>query len=205
MPVAWDSDNPADVFRLTNNVAAVLRKIVADAPACQPPSVGLAQQWHRDIFRGIDLPVAYFAGEIRDSDPNFPELFGYEVAVGEHLAVLSVDVPAALAAFETAVSGAVAVVDDHLLGGVLTAEGSELYATLVAVAHGEWIRIHPFANGNGRIARMWSHWLAARYDLPPLMRVKPRPDDRMYAMAAKSSMIGNHAPMRAWLLDQFLA
>ncbi len=32
---------------------------------------------------------------------------------------------------------------------------------------------------------------------------KPRPDDRMYGIAAQASMTGNHTPMRAWLLDKF--
>jgi hypothetical protein len=27
---------------------------------------------------------------------------------------------------------------------------------LAAILHGEWVRIHPFANGNGRTARLWA-------------------------------------------------
>ena len=42
----------------------------------------MAQDWHRRIYRNIRAPVPYYAGEIRNSDPDFPELFGYEVAVG---------------------------------------------------------------------------------------------------------------------------
>lgn len=203
MPVAWDNDKPADAARLAHNVKAVLRQIVAEAAYRRPPSIAMAQQWHRNLYREIELPVDYYAGEIRDSDPNFPELFGYEVGVGKHLGVLSADVPAALASFETALAEAVRVVDNHLLDREVTTLGAELYITLVAVTHGEWIRIHPFANGNGRTARLWTHWLAARYDLPPLFRVKPRPDDRMYSIAANASMTGNQTPMRAWLLDKF--
>ncbi len=37
------------------------------------------------------------------------------------------------------------------------------------------------------------------------MRVKPRPDDHMYANSARSSMTGDHTAMRAWLLDRFLS
>jgi fido (protein-threonine AMPylation protein) len=203
MPVAWDNDRPADTQRLALNVKTVLRRIVAEAPVRMEPSVAMAQQWHRDLYRGIELPVPYFAGEVRDSDHRFPELFGYEVQVGEHLGVSSIDVPDALAAFENAFTGAVEVVDEQIFEADVTGESAELYVTLVAVTHGEWIRLHPFANGNGRTARLWTHWLAARYDLPPLLRVKPRPDDEMYGMAAGASMTGDHTPMRAWLLERF--
>jgi fido (protein-threonine AMPylation protein) len=203
MPVAWDNDRPADTQRLALNVKTVLRRIVAEAPERMGPSVAMAQQWHRDLYRGIELPAPYFAGEVRDSDRRFPELFGYEVQVGEHLGVSSIDVPDALAVFENAFTGAVEVVDEQIFEAGLTGESAELYVTLVAVTHGEWIRIHPFANGNGRTARLWTYWLAARYDLPPLIRVKPRPEDEIYGIAAGASMTGDHTLMRAWLLERF--
>ena len=164
----------------------------------------MAQTWHRNLYRDIVLPVEYFAGEVRDSDTQFPELYGYEVQVGVHLGVLSGDVPRALEEFERTFTSAVLAVDERLFQGDITAEGAELYVTLVAVAHGEWIRIHPFANGNGRTARLWTHWLAARYNLPPLLRVKPRPRDRLYGSASSASMTGDHTIMRAWLLAQIL-
>jgi fido (protein-threonine AMPylation protein) len=59
---------------------------------------------------------------------------------------------------------------------------------LTASIHGEWVRIHPFANGNGRTARVWAAWLALRYRLPLFVSVKPRPDDAAYVSASKASM-----------------
>jgi fido (protein-threonine AMPylation protein) len=203
MPVAWDSDHPHDERQLAGNVRTVLQRIVSEASERQPPSIAMAQQWHRDLYVGIKLPVDYYAGEFRDSDARFPELFGYEVRVGQHLGVPSGDLPDALASFETALIDAVAVVDAAIFDHEISGEAAELYVTVVAVVHGEWIRIHPFANGNGRTARLWAQWLAARLDLPPLFRVKPRPDDGMYSQAAQSSMTGDHSQMRAWLLDQW--
>ena len=64
--------------------------------------------------------------------------------------------------------------------------------SLCAVLHGEWARIHPFANGNGRTARLWANWGALRYGLPPFVTVKPRPGEP-YGLAAMASMSGNHA------------
>jgi hypothetical protein len=63
---------------------------------------------------------------------------------------------------------------------------------LCAYAHAEWIRIHPFANGNGRTARILANWLAVRYGLPPFVRIKPRPDDLIFAGAAALAMRGEH-------------
>jgi hypothetical protein len=74
---------------------------------------------------------------------------------------------------------------------------------LAANLHGEWVRIHPFANGNGRIARLWVMWVAARYSLPPFIRLKPRPAGLPYEGAAMASMSGRHTPM-ATVLGQML-
>jgi Fic family protein len=56
------------------------------------------------------------------------------------------------------------------------------------------VRIHPFANGNGRTAREWANWAAMRYGLPPFVRLRPRPKGLAYAAAAHASMRGDHAP-----------
>jgi hypothetical protein len=55
------------------------------------------------------------------------------------------------------------------------------------------VRIHPFANGNGRTARLWANFLATRYGLPPFVRLRPRPDDG-YADAGINAMKGDWKP-----------
>jgi hypothetical protein len=80
--------------------------------------------------------------------------------------------------------------------------------TLCVHAHGEWVRIHPFANGNGRTARIWANWCALRYGVPPFVRLKPRPEGSLYATASALSMRGDHQPMIAVfadMLDRLLA
>jgi Fic family protein len=74
------------------------------------------------------------------------------------------------------------------------ADTAQLHSVLAlcALAHGEWVRIHPFANGNGRTARLWANWCALRYGLPPFVRLKPRPQGEGYASAAARSMRGDH-------------
>ena len=153
----------------------------------------MARKWHRRIYLGVALPVPYYAGEPRDSDPNFPELQGYEVAVGNVRGVPSEAVPGALRNFEKGARAAVAAVDQAVAADEQPQSDRELHGVLsvCAVLHGEWVRIHPFANGNGRTARLWANWAALRYGLPPFVTIKPRPGNP-YGFAAMASMSGSH-------------
>jgi hypothetical protein len=75
-----------------------------------------------------------------------------------------------------------------------------------AWVHAEWIRIHPFGNGNGRTVRLWVNSIAMPYNLPPFLRLRPRPDDD-YGDAGAEAMLGNWQPTMALfrqLLDEFL-
>ena len=63
---------------------------------------------------------------------------------------------------------------------------------LCTFSHGEWVRIHPFANGNGRTARVWANWVALRYGLPAFVQIKPRPEGLAYQAAAMASMLDRH-------------
>ena len=77
---------------------------------------------------------------------------------------------------------------------------------LCAWVHAEWVRIHPFANGNGRTARLWANSLAMRYGLPPFVRLRSRPNAG-YADAGAKAMQGEWKPTAAVfhrLLEAFL-
>lgn len=102
-----------------------------------------------------------------------------------------------LSRFEGAVQSAVAGLDAVIPVGAQPSNESQLRSvlTLCALTHGEWVRIHPFANGNGRTARLWANWCALRYGIRAFVRLKPRPDGPMYASAAALSMAGDHGPM----------
>jgi hypothetical protein len=104
---------------------------------------------------------------------------------------------------------AVASLDQLIPVGGKPADSGQLEAvvTLCAVLHGEWVLLHPYANGNGRTARVWANWVAVRYGLPPFVRIEPRPDGLLYAPAAESSMgsppdwQGNHQLTMSLFLD----
>ncbi len=195
MPVPWDEDPPGCEGQLLHNAAAVLRSIVAASDERGPPTVATAQDWHRRLYDEIPLPVSYYAGEVRDSDAQFPELVGYEVSVGLLPGVPSAGVWPELASFERRAQLAVGRIDDAIPVGARPATPPELggVIALCALMHGEWVRIHPFANGNGRTARLWANWTAVRYGLPPFVTIKPRPGYAAYQQAAVASISGDHA------------
>jgi fido (protein-threonine AMPylation protein) len=210
LAIAWNEDDPRDTALLVRNLSQVLRQVAEQASLRHLPTVEMAQEWHRRVYAGARLPVPYYAGEIRDSDPELPELYGYEVSVGSQRGVESAFVPAELSGFEAEMREMVAPLDTAIPVGDSPGDVAQLRSalTLCAYAHGEWVRIHPFANGNGRIARIWSNWCALRYGLPPFVRLKPRPQGTLYATAAALSMRGDHQAMVAVLvgmLDRHLA
>ncbi|MGH2873041.1 MAG: Fic family protein [Solirubrobacteraceae bacterium] len=199
MPTPWEGQS-ADAPKIAANAAKVLSRIASAADQREFPTVALAQQWHRDLYDGIARPFDYYAGEFRDSDENFPDLIGYEVQVGGVLGVPAAQVPQALHRFELGAQTAAAQLDAVIAVGADPSGmmPAELHGVLTycAVLHGNWVRIHPFANGNGRTARLWANWAALRYGLPPFVTVKPRPR-HPYGAAAAASMVGSDQMMLA--------
>ena len=77
-------------------------------------------------------------------------------------------------------------------GAELDADGLAGVIEVAAWAHAQWVRIHPFANGSGRTARLWANSLLMRYGLPPVVKLRPRPDGG-YGNAAAKAMKGGLA------------
>jgi fido (protein-threonine AMPylation protein) len=205
VPTRWE-DDPGDAAQLAANAAKVLTGIAGEADQRVPPTVAMAQQWHRDLYDGIARPFDYYAGEVRDSDQRYPHLVGYEVQVGNARGVPSALVPQALRQFEHGAQAAAANLDAAVAVGAdpSAMRPQQLHGVLTycAVLHGEWVRIHPFANGNGRTARLWANWAALRYGLPPFVTIKPRPR-HPYGLGALASMSGDHQVMVA-VMEQML-
>jgi hypothetical protein len=192
----WNEDLPGDLPRIIANIKDLWPVIEADATARPAPSLALALEWHRRIYDRVSVPHPDYVGQVRDSDPRFPCLIDYEVAVGTARGLSARDVPAALDAFVRATTAVVSALD-AAVPPVGAPSSPQVVAAIVrscAYAHGEWIRIHPFANGNGRTARLWANWIAVRYGLPPFVRIKPRPHAVLVAGAAVMSMRGDHRP-----------
>lgn len=199
MPPDWDKDSP----RLRENLAAVLRKIIRAAEAREMPSCETARHWQRTFLRGLRVPDKRFVGSFRGERG----LEDIRVHVGPHYGSEPSAVADELRRFESKLQLLVAELDTLIPAGQGPDE-DQLSAVLdlCAWAHAEWIRIHPFSNGNGRTARLWANSLALRYGLPPFVRLRPRPNSG-YGDAGAKAMQGDWRPTVAVfrsLLDEFL-
>lgn len=184
----WDEDSP----QLRHNLSAVLEEIVERANQRETPTVEMARRWQRRFLQGLKAEPRYvgaFRGE------SGLERTG--VKIGAYRGAPAAQVSAELRRFEVRLQAAVAQVDRVIsVNKKLNADECEAIIDLCAWAHAEWVRIHPFANGNGRTARLWANFLALRYGLPPFVRLRPRPDDG-YGDAGAQAMRGNWEPTAA--------
>jgi Fic family protein len=175
---------------LRQNLAAVLTEIVRTSQQRNLPTLEDARHWHILIMQGLDVPDTRWVGALRGA----PGLETVQVKVGANYGTDSSKVAAELASFEAKVQALVRQLDLLLPAGH-EPDADQLAAIidLCAWVHAEWVRIHPFANGNGRTARMWANSLALRYGLPPFVRLRPKPNSP-YGSAAAKAMRGDWKP-----------
>jgi hypothetical protein len=185
----WDEDSPP----LRANLARILERIVEDADRRSTPTIETVRSWPATAMDGLRVRDPRFIGAFRGEKG----LEHVQVRVGDRYGVDSRQVDAELERFEATLQRVVAELDARLAAGQQP-DADELAAVidLCAWVHAEWVRIHPFANGNGRTARLWANSIALRYGLPPFVVLRPRPDAG-YAEAAAEAMRGDWKPTAA--------
>ena len=193
----WDEDSP----QLQRNLEQVSAGIERDAAMRVIPKVATAKVWQREIMAGLAADKPEYVGRYRGE----PGLEGCGVHVNHVYGTAPWDVAAELNEFETTLQRVVAALDaKYPDADSLDDDGLSAVIELAAWAHAEWIHIHPFANGNGRTARVWANLLLMRYGLPPAVALRPRPDGG-YGAAGAAAMKGQWRPtvnvFRAFVRD----
>lgn len=141
-------------------------------------------------MRGLISPESQYVGRFRGES----SLEGCEVEIGNYRGVSSNHVAEELKRFEEKLQKTVDALDGLIVPGQdMSADDVAAVIDLCAWVHSEWIRIHPFTNGNGRTARLWANCIAMRYGLPPFVRLRPRPDGG-YGVVSAKAMEGQWQP-----------
>jgi hypothetical protein len=195
----WDEDSP----QLRKNLAEALAEIAGGAERRETPALEWARRWQILFLRSLEVPDARYVGVFRGE----AGLEKVQVSVGTNYGVSSTNVARELQRFESTLKTLVAELDALVpVGHEPDADQLAAMLDLCAWAHAEWVRIHPFANGNGRTARLWANSLAMRYGLPPFVQLRPRPNAG-YGDAGAKAMQGDWKPTAIVfrrLLDDFL-
>ncbi len=185
----WDEDSP----QLRRNLLALLQRIRDEAETRVEFSLRMVREWQAAVMEGLTVPdpamVGYFRGE--------RGLKGLEVSIGGNPGTPSAEVPHDVRAFERTLKRVLAKLDGLIsTGSELDTDQLAAVLEVCAWTHARWIQIHPFANGNGRTARLLANSIAMRYGLPPFVRLRPRPNHG-YEAAGQAAMSGNWRPMAA--------
>ena len=193
----WDDDSP----ELRANLLLVARQARDAMRARGLPSLSMIKDAHRTMMQGLTPPNDDWVGAFRGE----PGVENIGVRIAEHFSTPPDEVASELADFERRVLAAIAHLDANIEPGS-EPDAAQLRAILdlSAFAHAEWVRIHPFANGNGRTARLWVNMIAERYNLPSYLSLRPRPGEKDYAECADAAMAGEwklFVPLLKRMLD----
>lgn len=198
----WD-DDPVSVSADTN-----LANLAVDIPSqsslsSTPPTAQLVRDWHREMVQDVEIPDDAYRGGFRGD--AHPALVDYEVTVGGLPTTRACDVDEEVRKLMSELRDRVSWLDGLDAQGdpsILAPDFVQAVLETAAWLHCEWVRIHPFVNGNGRTARMWVLWLCGRYSLPQLLSLRPRPE-MGYNAAAQLGVTGEHGLFLQYLLVQY--
>ncbi|MEQ9247977.1 MAG: Fic family protein, partial [Nitratireductor sp.] len=144
----WDENSD----QLRANLRRVLLQVRDHALQRLTPTVELARRWQAEVMQGLTSPRPEYIGRFRGA----PGLEDCNVVVGKAPGAAAEDVAEELKRFEAKLQRSVTTLDELITPGKdLNADEIAAVIDLCAWAHAEWVRIHPFANGNGRTARLW--------------------------------------------------
>ena len=160
---------------------------------------GDIKTYHKKVFLKV-VPLDYYAGNYRSPDPAKPCL-AQDVQVDGVLGESYISVPSSMSVFSNKLRDLVLASDDYPSDALSPSERAQAVAQLGAAAMGEVIRIHPFINGNGRMARMLVNYIFRRYGYAMPFR-QSRPLDLEYRQASAAAMgpSSNFSPLYIYIL-----
>ena len=199
----WDDGEttPEDIKRGTANRLQVLKGLIQHALSTEPLDASRVAQWHKDCFSGlsyVSVTDECLLGAYRGT--NHPRLKKMPVSVGGVDGAAPHEMKEELVRFFGQLQKRMSsLAADIKIDQDKSSEELRRIAEVAGWAHGEWVRIHPFANGSGRTARLIANWVLVRFRLPPVVGIRPRPE-HPYGPAAVASMLGDHSQITQFIV-----
>lgn len=203
---AWEYKDHSNYQSVLRNELAVLLRALRLGQVSIEVEGADTRPVHRQLFaRLTPSGHPYFAGHYRGED--FPCLRDYAVKVpadpmvGIHYS----GVQAAMMEFGQNLLAAASVLDQSFaLPDAAVSQEEKLYSAVVIAARAfqELLTIHPYANGNGHIARFIVWLFLGRYGYwPTNWTIDPRPSVANYSAAISGHRRGSAAPLELLILQ----
>lgn len=193
------NDDPSKLSIIADGASAIFDFIVRQSGKRYILSYGDLKDWHKRLFAKV-VPLGYYAGNFRGINSARPCLNG-EVAVGNNLGSSPEVVEQEMKAFSGELERATKATDEFMERNPAAIAKLQAAVQLAAYAGGSIIKIHPFVNGNGRVARLAMNFFLYRY-LGKLPFMLHRPPEVDYAQASEVAMReGNFTPLYQYLLQ----
>jgi len=196
----WEYERHPDRATVRTHIQNILSELLLDAADTLAMSIDTRGS-HGRIFRQV-TPLAheYFAGHYRGE--NFRCLRFYRVGV---------EGDARVGAAPQAVAHLVVRLAEEIRAGVSALDANvaidqrqrlRYILALAARVFVAFLTIHPYANGNGHIARLTVWCIMGRYDFwPRRWTVEPRPPNPPYLALITACRSGNPGPLEQYLLQ----
>jgi fido (protein-threonine AMPylation protein) len=205
----WEyKDHPNYQSILRAELAVLLRALRLGNVAIEVEGVETRPVHQRLFARLTPSGHPYFAGHYRGE--HFLCLIDYNVSVpGDPVVgVHYTGVQAAMERFGETLLTAAAVLDQSFaLPNATLSQEQKLYSAVVVAARAfqEFLTVHPYANGNGHIARFLVWLLLGRYGYwPSNWTIDPRPNITNYAEAISYHRRGDTVPLEHLILQSIL-
>ncbi len=197
----WSSDGPATREGSFYDSVAAAYRLVEKSAKDRIVDSEICCHWHRTMF-ARHVPLSYYAGNYRQVDPSRPCLDVNVWVAGQKGADAS-EVPETMRLHFEQVRRILTALEVQW-PSMSAQDRAKRCAVTLGYAIGQFIKVHPFVNGNGRTSRLLWAWGLIRFNVPPQVRIRTRPENPKYAQVMAQAMSGNFAPLALFILTHMV-